>query len=62
MGVPQEGIQSIKLFNLKINNIRICLNPGFDRSLYVDDFLIYYRSNNTHTLECYLQQYLIKIN
>ena len=43
-GVPQGSILSVTLFSLKINNIVKTLNPGVDCSLYVDDFLICYRS------------------
>ena len=43
-GVPQGSILSVTLFNIKINNIVKCLNPGVDCSLYVDDFVICYRS------------------
>ena len=43
-GVPQGSILSVTLFSLKINNIVKTLNPGVDCSLYVDDFLIHYRS------------------
>ena len=37
------------------------LNPGVDCSLYVDDFLICYRSKNMHTIERRLQQNLNNI-
>ena len=43
-GVPQGSILSVTLFSLKINNIVKTLNQGVDCSLYVDDFLICYRS------------------
>ena len=46
-GVPHGSILSVTLFSLKINNIVKCLNPGLDCSLYVDDFLICYRSKIT---------------
>ena len=59
-GVPQ-GILSVTLFSLKINNIVKCLNPGVDCSLYVDDFLICYRSKNMNTIERQLQLNLNKI-
>ena len=60
-GVPQESILSVTLFSLKINNIVKTLNPGVDCSLYVDDFLICYRSKNMHTIERQLQQNLNNI-
>ena len=43
-GVPQGSVLSVTLFSLKINDIVKTLNPGVDCSLYVDDFLICYRS------------------
>lgn len=60
-GVPQGSILSVTLFSLKINSIVKCINPGVDCSLYVDDFLICYRSKNMHTIERQLQQNLNKI-
>ena len=53
--MPQGSILSLTLFSLKINNIVKCLNPGVDCSLYVDDFLICYRSKNMNTIERQLQ-------
>ena len=46
MGVPQGSILSVTLFRIKINNIVKSINPGVDCSLYVDDFVICYRSKN----------------
>ena len=60
-GVPQGRILSVTLFNIKINNIVKALNPSVDCSLYVDDFLICYRSKHMHTIERQLQQCLNKI-
>ena len=60
-GVPQGSILSVTLFSFKINNIVKTLNPGVDCSLYVDDFLICYRSKNMHTIERRLQQNLNNI-
>ena len=60
-GVPQGSILSVTLFSLKINNIVKTLNRGVDCSLYVDDFLICYRSKNMHTIERQLQQNLNNI-
>ena len=59
-GVPQGSILSVTLFSLKRNMVK-CLNPGVDCSLHVDDFLIYYRSKNTNTIERQLQLNLNKI-
>lgn len=50
IGVPQGGILSVTLFNIKINDIVKCLKPGIDCSLYIDNFFIYYRSKNSHTI------------
>ena len=60
-GVQQGSILSVTLFSIKINNIVKTLNPGVDCSLYVDDFLICYRSKHIHTIERQLQQCLNKI-
>ena len=60
-GVPQGSILSVTLFGIKINNIVKCLNQGVDCSLYVDDFLICYRSKNMNTIERQLQQCLNKL-
>ena len=53
--VPQGSILSVTLFSLEINRIVKRLNPGVDCSLYVDDFLICYRSKNMNTIERQLQ-------
>ena len=45
----EEGVLSVTLFSIKINNIVKALNPGVDCSLYVDDFLICYASRPGHT-------------
>ena len=60
-GVPQGSILSVTLFSIKINDIVKALNPGVDCSLYVDDFLICYRSKHIHTIERQLQQCFNKI-
>ena len=51
MGVPQGSILSVTLFILKINSIVKCLPSHIKCSLYVDDFLIYYRSKNMNSME-----------
>ena len=61
-GVPQGSILSVTLFSIKINNIVKNLNPGVDCSLYVDDFIICYRSKHIHTIERQLQQCLNKLH
>ena len=60
-GVPQGSILSVTPFSIKINNIVKAVNPGFDCSLYVDDFLICYRSKHMHTIEHQFQQCINKI-
>jgi len=39
----------------------ICLSPGVECSLYVDDFLICYRSKFIHIIERHLQRSLNKL-
>ena len=41
MGVPQGSILSVTLFSLKINSLAKVLSKDVERSLYVDDFLIF---------------------
>ncbi|MEN8173077.1 MAG: reverse transcriptase domain-containing protein [Chloroflexota bacterium] len=55
MGVPQGSILSVTLFSIKINSIVKCLTAGLECSLYVDDFLICYSSENMATIERQLQ-------
>ena len=45
-GVPQGSVLSPILFEIKINSITKILQSGIDCSLYVDDFLICYKSKN----------------
>lgn len=61
LGVPQGCILSVTLFCLKINSIVKCVCPGVECSLYVDDFLICYRSKYIHIIERHLQQCLNKL-
>ena len=61
MGVPQGSILSVTLFALKINSIVKSLSPGVECSLYVDDFLICYRSKFVHIIERHLQRSLNKL-
>ena len=63
--VPQGSILSTTLFpylfNIKINNIVTCLNSKTYGSLYVDDFVICYRSKNMRIIERHLQQCINRI-
>ena len=43
-GVPQGAILSTILFNVRINNIVKQVDPRVECSLYVDDFVIMYKS------------------
>jgi hypothetical protein len=61
MGLPQGSILSVTLFVLKINSIVKFLPAGVRGSLFVDDFLICYRSRNMHSVERVLQGCLGKI-
>jgi hypothetical protein len=61
MGVPQGSILSVTLFVLKINSIVECLPAGVRGSLFVDDFLICYRSKSMHSIERVLQGCLQRI-
>jgi len=58
VGVPQGSVLSVTLFALKINSIGKTISPGVECSLYVDDFLIVYRSENIHIIERHLQRSL----
>ena len=61
MGVPQGCILSVTLFSVKINSIVKAICPGVDCSLYVDDFVICFRSRNMNIIERQLQQCLNKV-
>ena len=61
-GVPQGSILSVTLFNIKINSITNCLNPGIDKYLFVDDFCITSSPKYIHTAEHQLRQGINKIN
>ena len=61
-GVSQGSILSVTVFNIKINSITNCLNPGIDKYLFVDDFCITSSSKYIHTVERQLQQGINKIN
>ena len=63
MGAPQGSMVSVILFSVNIYRITLCLKPGVDCSLYVDDFQICYRSSNMSIIiiECQLQLCLNKL-
>jgi Reverse transcriptase (RNA-dependent DNA polymerase) len=61
MGVTQGSILSVTLFVIKINNIVNCLPARERGSLFVDDFLICYRSKSMNCIERALQGFLKKI-
>jgi len=61
MGIPQGSILSVTLFCLKINSIAKALCPGVDCFLYIDDFLIWYRSKYIHMIKRHLQRCLNKL-
>ena len=55
-GVPQGAILSTTLFNVKLNDIARGLPQGVQCSLYVDDFIIFYRTKSSLTAERILQK------
>ena len=61
MGVPQGCILSVTLFILKINYIIKCLPAGVRGSLYVDDFLICFRSKSVIAIERQFQRCISSI-
>ena len=60
-GVPQGSILSLILFNIKINSIVKCLDDDSNCSLYVDDFLVCFRSKDMESIEMKLHGNLNKI-
>ena len=61
MGVTQGSILSVTLFCLKINSVVKDLCSDVEFCLYVDDFLICYRSKHIHIIERQLQRCLNKL-
>jgi Reverse transcriptase (RNA-dependent DNA polymerase) len=60
-GVPQGCILSVTLFLSKINSIVKCLPAHIRISLYVDDFVICYKSSLMNSIERQLQTCLNKL-
>ena len=54
-GVPQGAILTTTLFNVNINDIVKQVDPGVECSLYVDDFVIMYRSPTIDAIQRKLQ-------
>ena len=54
-GVPRGAILSTTLFNVKINDIVKQVDPGVECSLYVDDFVIMYKSPTIDAIQRKLQ-------
>ena len=60
-GVPQGAILSVTLFIFKLNNILNQLPFSVEGSLYVDDLMIFCRSQNMNFIERQIQTALNKI-
>ena len=58
----QGSILSVTLFNIKINSITNCLNPGVNKYLFVDDFCITSSPKYIRIAERQLQQGISIIN
>ena len=54
-GVPQGAFLSTTLFNVKINDIVKQVDPGVECFLYVDDFVIMYKSPTIDAIQWKLQ-------
>ena len=60
-GVPQGAMLSTTLFNVKLNDIAKELTDDIECSLYVDDFVIFFRSKTIETIQRRLQININKI-
>ena len=60
-GVPQGAILSTTLFNIKLNGIVKEVLPGVQCSLYVDDFVLYFRSKSMRTIKRKLKPCILKV-
>ena len=56
-GVPHGAILSTTLFNVKINDIVKHVDPGVECSLYVDDFVIMYKSPTIDAIQTKITTY-----
>ena len=54
-GVPQGAILSTTLFNVKLNDIARELTKDIECSLYVDDFVIFFRSRTIEAIQRIMQ-------
>ena len=62
MGVPQGSILPVTFFIVKINSITSCIRNGVDKSLFVDDFGVSYRSKHMHAIQRQLQLHRNRID
>ena len=60
-GVPQGAILSTTLFNIKLNGIVKEVLPGVECSLYVDDFVLMFRSKSMRTIKRKMQKCIQKV-
>ena len=60
-GVPQGAILSTTLFNIKLNGIVKEVLPGVECSLYVDDFVLMFRSKSMRTIQRKMQKCIQKV-
>ena len=60
-GVPQGAILSTTLFNVKVNDIVKQIDHGVECSLYVDDFVIMFKSPTTDAIQRKLQRTINKL-
>ena len=61
-GIPQGSVLSGTLFIMAINNIVTVLPKGVQNSLYIDDFAIFYTSNNLRHIQRILNMAISRID